>query len=305
MHLLLLLTSERRNNLKIHQKMIKDLLIITIGCGIYGFTLVNVNMANQLAEGGFTGISLILNSLVHIDPAYSTLFLNIPMILIGWKILGNQSFFYTTFGTVMLSVSLWIWQRIPVSIPLHHDLFIAAILAGLGGGVGSGLIYRAGGTTGGTDIIARIFEKKLGIPMGRTLLAFDVLILLASLSYIDLSHMMYTLLASFVFTQIVDFIQEGAYAAKGILVISENSDEIADSLLETLGRGVTYMKAEGAYSKQEKNIIYCVMSPHEIVTAKTIISETDPSAFISILSVHEALGEGFSYNPKPRKKLFK
>lgn len=285
--------------------IVKDLFLITFGCGLFGFSLVNINMANSLAEGGFTGISLILNSWFDINPAYSTLFLNIPMILIGWKLMGNQSLFYTLYGTFMLSFSLWIWQKKPVSIPIGDDLFIAALLAGLAGGAGSGLIYRAGGTTGGSDIIAQIAERKFGIALGKTLLAFDVVVLVLSLTYLDLQHMMYTLLSSFVFAQMIDFIQQGSYSGNGMLIISNKSDEIAENILAELDRGVTYIKAQGAYSKQEKNILYCVMGPHEIVAAKNIINQADPNAFISILSVHEILGEGFSYKPKPKKRIAK
>lgn len=283
----------------------KDIFMITFGCGLFGFSLVNINIANSLAEGGFTGITLILNSWFNINPAYSILFLNIPMILIGWKLLGNKALVYTLYGTFLLSFSLWFWQKIPMEIPIGDDLLIAALLAGLAGGAGSGLIYRAGGTTGGSDIIAQIAERKYGISMGKTLLAFDVIVLVVSLTYIDLQHMMYTLLNAFVFAQMVDFIQQGSYTGNGMLIISNKSDEIAGNLLAELDRGVTYIKAQGAYSQQEKNILYCVMGPHEIVAAKNIINETDPNAFISILSVHEVLGEGFSYNPKQKKRLGK
>lgn len=110
-----------------------------------------------------------------IDPAYTTLLINIPLILIGGKILGKRSFYYTILGTVCLSVFLWIWQRIPLQINLDHDLFIVSILAGLFAGFGSGLVYRNGGTTGGADVIARILEQKIGFTMGKSLL---VLILL-------------------------------------------------------------------------------------------------------------------------------
>lgn len=285
--------------------IIKDLFLITFGCGLFGFSLVNINMANSLAEGGFTGISLILSSLFGINPAYSTLFLNIPMILIGWKLLGNQSLVYTLYGTIMLSVFLWVWQKVPVSIPLGDDLFVAALLAGLAGGAGSGLIYRAGGTTGGSDIISKIAERTHGISMGKTLLAFDVVVLVLSLTYIDIQHMVYTLLNSFVFAQMIDFIQQGSYSGNGMLIISNKSDEIAENILAELDRGVTYIKAQGAYSKQEKNILYCVMGPHEIVAAKNLVIETDPDAFISILSVHEVLGEGFTYKPKSKQRLGK
>ena len=284
---------------------IKDLFIITIGCALYAFGLVYINIANELAEGGMTGISLLLRYWFQIDPALSTLLLNIPTILIGWKLLGNRSLIYTIYGTTMLSFFLYIWQRTSVAINIDNDLFIAGILAGLCGGIGSGMIYRSGGTTGGSDILARILEKKKGISMGKTLLVFDVFILTLSLTYIDLPHMMYTLLASYVFSKIVDFMQDGSYAARGLLIISDKNDTIAENIMLEMERGVTFFKAEGAYSKEEKKVLYCVLGSHEIVTAKRIIHETDPKAFLSLLTVHEVLGEGFSFDPKPKQPLFK
>ena len=173
---------------------LKDLIFITIGCSLYAFGLVTVNIANNLAEGGATGITLIIRYWLHIDPAYSIILLNIPLIWIGYRYLGKKALIYTIYGTTMLSIWTWLWQRIPIDINIHHDLFLAGVLAGLIGGTGSGLVYRFGGTTGGTDIVARIFEKKRGIVMGKTLLALDVIVLTCSLSYLDLRQMMYTLL---------------------------------------------------------------------------------------------------------------
>lgn len=284
---------------------VKDLFIITIGCALYAFGLVYINIANELAEGGMTGISLLLRYWFQIDPALSTLLLNIPTILIGWKLLGNRSLIYTIYGTTMLSFFLYVWQRTSIAINVDNDLFIAGILAGLCGGIGSGMIYRSGGTTGGSDILARILEKKKGISMGKTLLVFDIFILTLSLTYIDLPHMMYTLLASYVFSKIVDFMQDGSYAARGLLIISDKNDTIAENIMLEMERGVTFFKAEGAYSKEEKKVLYCVLGSHEIVTAKRIIHETDPKAFLSLLTVHEVLGEGFSFDPKPKQSLFK
>lgn len=178
---------------------IRDLFLITLGCALYALGLVSININNHLAEGGITGITLILRFWFQIDPAYSSLLLNIPLIIVGYKFLGRNALLLTIYGTVMLSVFLWLWQRLPVQLNLHHDLFIAGVMAGLCGGFGSGLIYRAGGTTGGSDVVARVIERQRGISMGRTLLGFDVIVLTLSLSYLDVRHMMYTLLASFIF----------------------------------------------------------------------------------------------------------
>jgi len=282
---------------------LKDILCILIGTSLYAFGLVSFNIANNLAEGGVTGITLILRALFSINPAYSTLVINIPLILIGGKILGKRSFYYTIFGTIALSAFLWFWQKFPVVINLDHDLLIASLLAGLAAGLGSGLVYRVGGTTGGTDIIARILEKNFGVSMGRSLLIFDVIVLILSLSYIDVKRMMYTLIVSFVFSRVVDSVLDGAYAAKGILIISKHSQDIGEVLMATLERGVTYLNGAGGFSQVDKKVLYIVVSPSEITEVKRIATELDPKAFVSVINVHEAIGEGFTY-AKPNRKFF-
>lgn len=283
---------------------LKDVIFILLGTCLYAFGLVTFNIANNLAEGGVTGITLILRALFQINPAYSTLFINIPLIIIGGKILGKHSFYYTILGTISLSFFLWIWQKFPVTVNLDNDLLIAALLAGLASGIGSGLVYRVGGTTGGTDVIARILEKNFGVSMGRSLLIFDVIVLILSLTYIDLKRMMYTLIVSFVFSKVVDSVLDGAYAAKGILVISNRSEDIGEVIMLVLSRGVTYLDGAGGYSQTDKKILYTVISPREIMEVKRITHELDPKAFISIINVHEAIGEGFTYS-KPQNSLLK
>ncbi|MFD1466284.1 YitT family protein [Lapidilactobacillus mulanensis] len=284
---------------------IREFLMITIGALTYGFGLVAVNIKNNLAEGGMTGVTLILRAWWNFDPAYSTLILNIPLIILGYHFLGRKGMIYTIYGTLALSASLWIWQRVPFAqtLNLHHDLFIAGVLAGIFGGFGSGLIYRFGGTTGGSDVVARILELERGIPMGKTLLAIDVIVLLTSLTYLDIEHMMYTLLSSFVFSRIVDATQDGSYSAKGLLIISDQNEAIAQQLMDQLERGATFLTAEGAYQHDKRPIVYCVVAPSEVVQAKKIIIGLDSQAFVSIIEVHEAVGEGFTYLRKPTRNL--
>ncbi|EPD1726751.1 YitT family protein [Enterococcus hirae] len=288
----------------ISMKTVKEVVMIMVGTSIYAFGLVYLNIANHLAEGGVSGITLILRALFGIDPAYSTLLINIPLILIGGKSLGKRSLAYTVLGTVSLSAFLWIWQRVPLQINLQHDLLIVSLLAGLIAGTGSGLVYRMGGTTGGSDIIARILEKNYGISMGRSLLVLDVIVLLASLTYIDLKRMMYTLIVSYVFSRVIDSILDGGYSAKGILVVSNKNEEIAPLLMTGLERGVTFLSGEGGFSGHSKKIIYMVVSSSELNEVKRIVHEIDEKAFLSIINVHEVEGEGFTYL-KPQSKLFK
>lgn len=288
----------------VKRKTVKEVLFIIIGTSIYAFGLVYLNIANHLAEGGVSGITLILRALFGIDPAYTTLLINIPLILLGGKILGKRSLAYTVLGTLSLSFFLWIWQRVPLEINLQHDLLIVSLLAGLVAGVGSGIVYRMGGTTGGSDIIARILEQNYGITMGRSLLAFDIIVLLASLTYIDLKRMMYTLIVSYVFSRVIDSILDGGYSAKGLLVVSNKSEEVAPLLMTGLQRGVTFLSGEGAFSGNSKKIIYMVVSSSELTEAKRIVHEIDEKAFLSIINVHEVEGQGFTYL-KPQTRLLK
>ncbi len=282
--------------MKWNKQALLDIFLIFIGTSIYSFGLVVFNIPNNLAEGGVTGITLIIYNMTTFNPAYSTLLLNIPLILIGLKIFGFRSLIYTLVGTLSLSLNILLWQKANISISVDNDLLIAALLAGLFGGVGSGIVYKVGGTTGGTDIVARIIEKNFGLTMGRSMLILDVMVLILSLSYLSLKEMMYTLIAVFVFSIVVDFVQGGSYSARGILIISDHNEIISNRILEELERGSTYLKSEGVYSKTDKNIIYCVASPPEINTIKDICKEVDPKAFISVLTINEVIGEGFSYD---------
>lgn len=284
-------------------KTLRDFVVMIIGTAIFAFAIVYLNIPNDLAEGGITGITLILRALFGINPALSTLILNIPLIFIGRKYLGVRTFYYTIVGTVALSFWLAVWQKIPMVIDLEHDILIAALLGGVITGIGSGMVYRVGGTTGGSDILARIVEKYFGISVGRSLLIFDSLVLVASLSYIDLNKMMYTLIFAYVFSRVIDSVLDGGYSAKGLLIMSEKNEEIAPKLMEELDRGITFLNGEGGFSKIDKRIIYMVLTPREISQAKEVIHEFDKNAFISVINVHEVLGEGFSYKRK-KKKLF-
>jgi uncharacterized membrane-anchored protein YitT (DUF2179 family) len=273
----------------------KNIFFILLGSAIFAFGLVHFNMQNELAEGGFTGITLLLYFLAGIDPSYSNLALNIPIFFIGWKFLGRCAFYYTIIGTISLSVFLWIFQRYQMRIPLEGDLFLAALFAGAFLGVGLGIIFRYGGTTGGVDIIARLVHKYVGWSMGKTMFMFDAIVISASLiTYLGYREAMYTLVAVFVGARVIDFMQEGAYAARGAMIISDKYEEIADTINEKMDRGVTVLKGHGSFTKENRNVLYCVVGKNEIVRLKNIISFVDPHAFVSVTVVHDVLGEGFT-----------
>jgi uncharacterized membrane-anchored protein YitT (DUF2179 family) len=281
----------------------KNIFFILLGSAIFSFGLVHFNMENKLAEGGFTGITLLLYFLFKWDPSYTNLLLNIPIFLIGWKFLGRTSFIYTLIGTVSLSLFLWIFQRFSfVEIPLKDDLALAALFAGVFIGVGLGIIFKYGGTTGGVDIIARIAQKYIGWSMGKTMFMFDAIVITLSIVfYLPYREAMYTLVAVFVGAKVIDFIQEGAYSARGAMIISEQNEKIANKIMEEMERGVTVLKGYGSFTKQDREVLYCVVGRNEVGRLKGVITSVDPHAFVSVSEVHDVLGEGFTLdeNKKP------
>ncbi|MCM3599797.1 YitT family protein [Robertmurraya korlensis] len=280
---------------------LKNIFFILLGSAIFSFGIVHFNMQNNLAEGGFTGITLLLYFLFNLDPSYTNLLLNIPLFIIGWRLLGRNVFFYTLIGTLAVSVFLWIFQRYQINMPLKDDLTLAALFAGVFIGVGLGIIFRFGGTTGGVDIIARLVHKYIGWSMGKTMFLFDVVVITLSLIfYLTYQEAMYTLVAVFVGARVIDFMQEGAYSARGAIIISEKNQEIADKIMIEMERGVTVLKGHGSYSKQEKEVLYCVVGRNEIVLLKRVITSVDPHAFVSVSVVHDVLGEGFTLDENKR-----
>lgn len=280
---------------------VKNIIFILFGASIFSFGLVHFNMENNLSEGGFTGITLLLYFLFEIPPAITFIVLNIPIFIIGWRLLGKLTFIYTIIGTFSVSIFLWLFQTyFKISMPLHEDLTLAALFAGTFIGVGLGIIFRVGGTTGGVDIIARLVRKYFGWSIGKTMLVFDALVITASLIYLDYREAMYTLLAVFIGTRVIDFIQEGAYKARGAMIISEKADEIVEQITKVLERGVTILDGRGSFTGQKREVLYCVISRGELTRLRQIIKEIDPVAFVALMDVHEVLGEGFTLDEKKR-----
>ncbi|WP_392456445.1 YitT family protein [Chryseomicrobium aureum] len=280
----------------------KNIFFIMLGAAIFSFGFVHFNIQNELGEGGFSGITLILYFVLGWDVALMNLLLNIPMFIIGWKLLGRKVFLYTLIGTVSVSVFLKIFQVYEVQIGLQNDLFLASLFAGVFVGVGLGIIFRYGGTTGGVDILARLVHKYVGWSMGKTMFLFDAgVILLSWLTFLDERSMMYTLVAVFIGARVIDFVQEGAYSGRGAFIISDHQAEIAERIGKEMDRGVTVLDGHGFYSKAKREMLYCVIGRNEIVRLKSIITSVDPHAFVSIVDVHDVMGEGFTLdeNKKP------
>lgn len=186
-------------------------------------------------------------------------------------------------------------SNLSVRFSLQNDMTLAALFAGSFIGVGLGIIFRYGGTTGGVDIIARLVNKYVGWGMGRTMFLFDAVVIVASvILYLNEIEGMYTLVAVFIAARVIDFMVDGAYAARGALIVSEHQDAIASKILKDMDRGVTLLHGSGSYTGEDKRVIYCVVGRNEIIRLKNLINEIDPHAFVSMMTVHDVLGEGFT-----------
>lgn len=273
----------------------KNIIFILFGSAIFAFGLVNFNMKNHLAEGGLTGITLLLYNLFNIDPALSNLILNIPLFIIGWRLLGRNVFVYSLIGTGGLSIFLYIFQHyITFSFNLENDLTLVSLFAGAFVGIGLGIIFRYGGTTGGSDIITRLLNRYFGWNIGKSMFMIDALVITTSLIYLNYRQAMYTLLAVFIGARVIDFIQEGAYAGKAALIISSKTEAIAAKVISELDRSATIIPAKGSYLRQDIDVLYCVVSRGEIFRLKNTIKGIDPHAFVTFSDVHDVLGEGFT-----------
>lgn len=271
---------------------------IVCGAAVYAFGLHYFILPNQLMEGGVTGIAVLFNYAFGWRLSISTLLLNIPLFVLGTYVLGWRQMVYTIIGALSLSGSLafieWMVEVGWLSpFVTSSDYMLAALYAGVTIGLGLGIVFRFGGTTGGADIIARIVSAKLGWSMGQIILLLDVIIISLSLLYIPKEKVLYTLVAVFIASKLIDFIQEGAYAARAFSVITAQGDAVAAAVASGLERGVTLMPAVGGFSGQSRMMVYCVVARHEIRKMKRVIRDADPAAFIVVHDVQDVVGEGF------------
>ncbi|MTV48652.1 DUF2179 domain-containing protein [Heliobacillus mobilis] len=270
---------------------LKDALGIAVGASIFAFGLNYFIIANRLAEGGLTGVALMFYYLFGWPVGQSYLIMNIPLFIIGWRLLGHEFALKTLWGTAVASLAIDLTAQ--YQSPMPNDILLAALYGGFFLGVGLGVIFLFGGSTGGGDIVARLVNHRWGWPLGRVLLMFDVIVITSIAFIFGKAVAMYTLLAVFVASRVIDFVQEGAYTARAAMIISEKSEEIARRVVSELERGATVFSGRGAYTAEEKNILYCVVSRSELVRLKGVVYDTDPKAFMIINEVHEVLGEGF------------
>ena len=267
-------------------------LLLVIGSMLVGISVGFVLIPLKLTTGGFSGIATILYYLFKLPPEIGLILLNIPVFLITWKVLGFKYGFRSMIGMLFCSFGIKIGEMMG---SLTSDFMLAALFGGLLSGIGIALTYRAGGSTGGTDLIARlVYHYKPYMNMGEILLFVDgITIAILSFTFHSVEIALYSIVATFVTTKLIDVILEGANYAKAVFIITDKADEISVFLHAVVDKTATKIDAIGTYSNTEKQVLLCVVNKKDIPTVKDGIRTIDPKAFTIVTTVTEAIGEGF------------
>lgn len=270
-----------------------DLAYVTLGAFLIAVGVNWIFVPNQIVTGGLTGIGILVEYAFHLPISITTLLLNVPLFIAGWRMLGGQAFGYKTlYGFLILSLFIQLTTAMR-TIPLTNEPLLASIYGGAVLGAGIGIVFRGRGTTGGTDLLARLAQKLTGISPGVLLLAIDGTIIASAAVMFSVERILYALVSLYVTGKTIDFIQEGLSRSKVAYIISPSHDQIKREVLHSLDRGVTQLRAVGGYTGEDREILLCVVSQSEVTKLKEVVRAIDPDAFVIVSDAHEVLGEGF------------
>ncbi|OZV13822.1 hypothetical protein CIW83_02465 [Tissierella sp. P1] len=277
-------------------KIVYSYILIGVGALLMAMSLIYFLAPNTIAPGGVTGFAVVIEKTVKVPIYITNLALNIPLFIFGTKILGKETAMKTLYSTILLSLFL----KILPPIVLTHDLLLSSIFGGVLCGIGLGIVFKFGGTTGGTDLAGAILNSKfpsLSTVTFMTMIDLFVVIF-AGIVERKIETSLYSIIAMFVIMKVIDMILEGIGYLKGFFIISDKPEEISEKLMTELGRGVTLLKGKGMYSKENKDVLLCVVPRAQFTRVKDMVKEFDPYAFVMVSEMYEVLGEGFTYEKK-------
>lgn len=279
------------------RKIARDYLLITIGTFLIAFAIKNIYDPMGLVTGGVSGIAVILKEIADVPLWVTNTVLNIPLFIFSVKILGWVFVKRTVYATALLSVFLGI---IPYSPFIDHDILLTALFGGVITGAGTGMLLLCHATTGGTDTVAVLLHRSIlrHVSIALLLQVLDGVIVIVGISTFGIVCAAYAVIAIFCLGKVSDGIVAGVHYSKIAYVISDKKEQIAEEIMNRLERGVTDICATGMYTGDRKDILFCVVSPKEIVEVKEIAAEMDPKAFVIIMDAREVRGEGFLEHEK-------
>jgi len=283
----------------LNKKVLVDYLYITVGVFMLGIGIMAFWAPHNLVTGGISGLAIIIlyytetaGFQVPIPIWLSNLVLNLPLFLIGFKIIPRDFFIRSIYGYLMLTFSMYVLRFLP---PVPSDMLTASIFGGVVAGIGISFILRSRGTTGGSTLIAAILNRWAfrHISMAKLLFVVDSTIIIVGLLMFGPVYAMYAVIAVFISTKVTDAAIDGLSFAKAAFIISKEADAIADRILEDVDRGVTEISCRGKYSGNEQTMLLCVVPAKEMVNLKQLVHSLDEKAFVIVTDVREVLGEGF------------
>ena len=266
---------------------------ILLGCLVAASSINLFVVPSSLLTGGVTGIAIIFYFLAGLPIGLQTLAYNVPLLIASYKLLGKKYTIDVVIGTVMFSFALDATKFLNGMLPVD-DLMLASIYGGIFNGIGYGIVFRMNGSTGGFDILGAIFKKYYSMEIGSVIFGFNCLIVAIAGALFSIEGAMFTLICMYVTSQVTNKVIDGFNQRKAILIVSNKAVDIADGIIADIGRGVTFLNGEGAYTGDPKKIVMVVVSMTQIAKIKIIVNTVDRNAFMLILSASEVMGRGFS-----------
>lgn len=279
-----------------------DGLFYVLGSGLYALSVNVFTAPNQIAPGGATGLATLANFLFQVPIGTVILVINLPLFIAAWRKLGRWFTVRTMIVTILSSVIIDATARF---LPAFRgDRMLVALFGGVLAGAGLGLIFMRGATTGGTEIVARLLERKFRhIPIGRLILLVDAVVVgLSALVYRNVESALYAMVMIFVSSMVMDAIVYGGDRGKMLMIMSKRHQEIAAQIMRQMERGVTLLDATGAYTGGEQEVVLCAVRRSEVYQLRRLVTDMDPGAFIIVVSTDEVLGEGFKKAQNDEKK---
>lgn len=263
---------------------------IILGSFITALGVNALQVPNRIAAGGAAGIATIIYHLTGFEPGFTLLLINVPLLIITGFVVGWRFSWYSVLGG--LATSGWVYVTSNIT-PWTDDPILGALYGGVVTGIGVGIVFRSRGSTGGTDLAAGLLRRFTGLPIGQALLLIDALVVAGAGFVFGPNLAMYALVSIFVTTRVIDYVNEGFFAVKALLIISDQGEAIAQQIMTDLERGVTYLHSEGGFSGAPKKTLLVVVNRSEIITIKNLVRALDNRAFVIVIDAHEVLGEGF------------
>ena len=271
-----------------------NLALITAGSAICAVAINGILLPKAFVSGGVTGLALIIHYLVpKLSVGTLYLLLNIPLFALGWKYVGRRFFLYSLVGTIIFSLAVE-WVSFPIPI---QDKILAALLAGIIMGIGTGIVLRSVGSSGGTDILSILILMRFSVRLGNTILAFNTSVLIITAILFSLESALYTLVFIYVTARMMDLVVTGLSQRKAVMIISRSPEDIVKAILGELNRGVTVIEGRGGYSGEPNNIVYTVITFRELSRIKKLIHTIDPDAFVVVTDTTEVMGHRIGNQP--------